>query len=78
MAGGNTSENLGPALVAVAWVFNVIAVIVVAARFYVRRNIIHRLSLDDWIILFTLVSIAPPYCPHPGLHPIRLTLPGVY
>lgn len=58
MAGGDTTENLGPALVAVAWVFNVIAVIVVTARFYVRRNIVHRLSLDDWIILFTLVGIS--------------------
>lgn len=51
------SHNLGPALVAVAWVFGFIAIVIVAARFYVRRNITKRLSLDDWIILFTLVSI---------------------
>lgn len=67
MAGGDTTENLGPALVAVAWVFNVIAVIVVAARFYVRRNIVHRLSLDDWIILFTLVGTISPCYRLPGL-----------
>ncbi|KAF3767312.1 hypothetical protein M406DRAFT_252473 [Cryphonectria parasitica EP155] len=50
----DTSQNLGPALVAVAWVFSFIAIVIVTARFYVRRNIIQRLSLDDWIILFTL------------------------
>lgn len=78
MASADTTENLGPALVAVAWVFAAVAVIVVAARFYVRRNIVHRLTLDDWIILFTLVCTVFPCGRFLALHGLRLTFSGAY
>lgn len=54
---GLVEENLGPALLAVAWVFAAIAFVVVASRYYVRLRIVqeHRLRVDDWLILITYV-----------------------
>lgn len=56
MAAAQAPNTLGAAVVAVAWVFGVFAIVVVAARFYVRTRIVRRLFMDDYIILITLVS----------------------
>ncbi|KAK4107818.1 hypothetical protein N656DRAFT_784967 [Canariomyces notabilis] len=48
------SHSLGPAVVAVAWTFASLAILVVGARLYARLRIVRRLSIDDCIILFTL------------------------
>lgn len=50
------AQDLGPTLLAIAWVFASVSIIVVAVRYYVRLRIIHRFDIADWIILFTLVS----------------------
>jgi hypothetical protein len=47
-------HSIAPAVVAVNWVFALLAIIVVAARHYVRRNIIHRFGIDDYLIFVTL------------------------
>ncbi|KAI0384613.1 hypothetical protein F5Y04DRAFT_277339 [Hypomontagnella monticulosa] len=47
-------DNLGPAVLSVAWVFAGISILVVAARFYVRIRIVRKLGIDDYIILLTL------------------------
>ncbi|GAB1312629.1 hypothetical protein MFIFM68171_02839 [Madurella fahalii] len=48
------SDDLGPAVIAVAWVFASLAILVVGARLYARLRIVRRLSIDDCLILFTL------------------------
>ncbi|KAI1770224.1 integral membrane protein [Hypoxylon cercidicola] len=50
----SASENLGHAVVVVAWVFASFAIGVVAARFYACLRILHKVSIDDYIILLTL------------------------
>lgn len=51
------ADNLGPAVLAVAWSFAVLAAAVVGARIYVRLQVVRRLRIDDYIILLTLVSL---------------------
>lgn len=58
MAAAQAPSTLGAAVVAVAWVFGIFAVVVVAARFYARMRIVRKLFVDDYIILITLVSTA--------------------
>lgn len=53
----SASNNLGPAVVAVAWTFACLAILVVGARLYVRLRIVRSLTIDDCIILFTLVGL---------------------
>jgi hypothetical protein len=48
-------ENLGPALLAVTWVFAAVATAVIASRYYVRITILHRTRIDDWLIIITYV-----------------------
>jgi hypothetical protein len=51
-------DDLGPAVVIVAWVFAALAAVVVGTRLFVRLRIVPRtLRLDDYIILLTLVSL---------------------
>ena len=48
-------DNRGPELLAVIWVFTVLALVVVVAKFYTKVKILHDLGLDDlFIILSTL------------------------
>lgn len=49
-------ENLGPALLVVAWVFAAISLLVISVLCYVRLRITKRFQVDDWLILFTFVS----------------------
>ncbi len=49
------SENLGHAVVAVAWVLAGVATGVIGARLYVCLRILHKVSIDDYIIFLTLV-----------------------
>lgn len=51
------TDDLGPAVLSVAWVFAGISILIVAARFYVRIWIVRKLGIDDYIILLTLVSL---------------------
>lgn len=51
-------ENLGIALIIVAWVFAAIAIVIVATRYYVRMRIVRKIHVDDWLILITLASPA--------------------
>lgn len=49
-------SSLGNAVLAIAWVFNGVGALVVAARYYARIKIIRRFAIDDALILLTLVS----------------------
>jgi uncharacterized protein YybS (DUF2232 family) len=49
-------DNLGPTVLVIAWVFIVIATIVVGTRYYVRLRIVRKFTIDDGIILWTWVS----------------------
>ncbi|KAI0205106.1 integral membrane protein [Astrocystis sublimbata] len=49
------ADNLGPAVLSVAWVFGVLSILVVGARFYVRLRILHRLTVDDYVIVLALI-----------------------
>lgn len=53
-------NNLGPAVVIVAWIFSAIAIAVVFTRYYIRLKIVRKTTIDDWLILLTLVSSATP------------------
>ncbi|KAK2595730.1 hypothetical protein N8I77_013755 [Diaporthe amygdali] len=46
-------NSLGAAVVTVAWVFAALAIVTVAARFYVRLKIVRKLFRDDYVILVT-------------------------
>lgn len=48
-------EDRGPQLLAMYWTEITIVTIVVALRFY-SRIMIKGLGLDDWAVLFTMVS----------------------
>lgn len=50
--------NRGPVVMAILWTESAVAVIFVSTRFY-ARTMIKRISWDDWLMLVTLVSIAP-------------------
>ncbi|KAH7123585.1 integral membrane protein [Dendryphion nanum] len=47
------SDDLGPTLVAVCWVFAALAFVVIAVRCFVRLRIVQRFNIDDWFILLT-------------------------
>ncbi|RYP63323.1 hypothetical protein DL769_006995 [Monosporascus sp. CRB-8-3] len=49
------SESLGLTVLAVTWVFAGLATIVIAARFYVCLRILRKVSVDDYVILLTLL-----------------------
>ncbi|KAI1764979.1 integral membrane protein [Hypoxylon sp. FL1150] len=49
------AENLGHAVVAVAWIFAAIATGVVGARLYVCLRIMRKVSIDDYIVFLTLL-----------------------
>ncbi|CAJ2504619.1 Uu.00g120130.m01.CDS01, partial [Anthostomella pinea] len=55
----NGSDDLGLAVLGVAWALAGISIIIVIARFYVRLRIVRKFSVDDCIILFTLASFIP-------------------
>ncbi|KAF3057244.1 integral membrane protein [Daldinia childiae] len=55
--GSGNSGNLGPSLLAIAWVFTGISTLVVALRFYVRISILRRFRLDDCMIVITLLCV---------------------
>jgi hypothetical protein len=50
-------DDLGPAVVSVTWIFALFALAIISARFYVRLSIIKRLTVDDYVILITLVIL---------------------
>lgn len=50
------ASSLGNAVLAIAWGFNCVAALVVAARYYARIKIIKKFAIDDALILLTLVS----------------------
>ncbi|KAI0839113.1 hypothetical protein F5Y06DRAFT_303274 [Hypoxylon sp. FL0890] len=49
------TDNLGPTVVVVAWVFAFLSMLVVFGRFYVRLRIVRRLTVDDCIVAITLI-----------------------
>ncbi|KAI1138228.1 hypothetical protein F5Y05DRAFT_385542 [Hypoxylon sp. FL0543] len=49
------SDNLGPTVVVVSWVFAALAMLVVFGRFYVRLRIVRKFTVDDYIVAITLV-----------------------
>lgn len=49
------ASYLGDAVMAVAWVFGGLATVVVAARFYVCLRVMRKVSVDDYIVLLTLL-----------------------
>ncbi|KAI0152044.1 hypothetical protein F4776DRAFT_599985 [Hypoxylon sp. NC0597] len=54
-ANRNGSDDLGPAVLGVAWTFAGISILIVALRFYVRLGIVKKLTLDDYVIILTLI-----------------------
>ena len=63
--GSYETENKGPELLAVTVPVVSISTFFVAARLYVRGRILHKFHLDDYLIIFSLVS--------PDLHRHRIT-----
>ncbi|OTA82739.1 hypothetical protein M434DRAFT_37017 [Hypoxylon sp. CO27-5] len=51
----NGLEDLGPAVLGVAWTFAGISMLIVSLRFYVRLGIVRKLTLDDYTTLLTLL-----------------------
>lgn len=53
-AGGD--ENRGPELLAIIWIFTILAMLTVGVKTYTRMNIIRQTGLDDVLIFFSMVS----------------------
>lgn len=51
------SQNRGPEILAVSWVFTSLAIIVVSLKLFTRTYILHGLGWDDFFIFLSLVSI---------------------
>ncbi|KAI0472778.1 integral membrane protein [Xylariaceae sp. FL0804] len=51
----SASHDLGPSVLGVAWSFAIIAICVVIARMYVRLTIVRKLTIDDGIVILTLL-----------------------
>lgn len=47
---------LGSTVLAIAWVFAGLAIIVVGTRYYVRLKVINKFGTDDVLIFIALVS----------------------
>ena len=48
-------KDRGPAVMAIAWVECTFAIVVVSLRFW-GRYLIKKVGIEDWLMLFTLVS----------------------
>lgn len=64
------TDDKGPMIIAVCWVFTGLALLFVSGRLYVRAFLHHKLSSDDYLIIFSSV------CPHflPFCHLLRSKL----
>lgn len=51
------SENKGPRTLAIVWSFNMVASLCVVGRIWSRLMKLHRLGLDDCLVLVSLVSV---------------------
>lgn len=51
------NANRGPELLAITWVFTVLALLVVIAKFYTKAKILRGLGLDDFLVVLSMVSI---------------------
>lgn len=64
-------DDKGPMMIAVCWIFTVLAILFVGARLYVRAVVHDRLAADDYIVVFSCVGIphtlTPPDYP-PNVH----------
>lgn len=54
------AQNKGPVILGVVCSITALATVFVAARFYVKGWIKKKFSVDDWIILVSLVSFSFP------------------
>ncbi|KUJ11716.1 uncharacterized protein LY89DRAFT_758503 [Mollisia scopiformis] len=50
-----STQDHGPSIVEASWILMGIATIVMAARFYVRARLVKRISIDDWLMLFSYI-----------------------
>jgi hypothetical protein len=51
------SENKGPAILAAMWPLTIVTTVIVAARMYIRSQVVRNMGLDDWLILASMVSL---------------------
>jgi hypothetical protein len=49
-------QDKGPTILAVACTLTTLSTFFVGARLYVRGKILHRIGLDDWLIILSLVG----------------------
>lgn len=52
----DTNANRGPELLAITWVFTVLALLVVIAKFYTKVKILRGLGIDDFLVVLSMVS----------------------
>ena len=52
-----TSKSIAPVIISTNWLFAAIAIAVVIARHHVRRNIIKRFDIEDYLIFVNLVRL---------------------
>ncbi|KAI1465472.1 uncharacterized protein F4812DRAFT_124857 [Daldinia caldariorum] len=50
-------NNLGPLILALAWVLGTVSSLVVALRFYVRIEMLRKFNIDDCMIAITLLCV---------------------
>lgn len=53
----SSQDNRGPLVLQLMWIIAAIAIIVVAARFYVRYAYLNKIRMDDWLMLTSLVCL---------------------
>ena len=53
------NQNRGPELLAIIWVFTILALLVVITRFYTKIKVLHKTGLDDALVVFSMVSQRP-------------------
>ena len=54
------AESRGPTIRAVTWLSVLLPLLVVSLRVYTRVFVRKVFGLDDWVIVFSLVSHLPP------------------
>lgn len=64
-------EGLGISVMCVTWVFTALSIMIISGRIYTRTRLLKKITIDDYLVVFTLVGDVPAVLLHryqPWLH----------
>lgn len=53
---GSPSDDKGPRILSILWALTGFTTVVVATRIYIRCALLRKVGIDDYLIVFSLVS----------------------